>query len=115
MLRRTSQLRHISFIEFNELMNTLVERVSDLRIDSINPLDSRDLIPAAFLAQKLGVIINYQGTTTFSIYNDKLPTISIFAKNHQSDLYNNKDNRYYEEIDVEEDGYHQQVTFEWEK
>ena len=115
MLRKTSQIRHISYIEFNEMIKSLLERLKDHQLHSINPLEPRDLIPAAFIAQKLNIPIDYNSPTTFSIYNDKIPIISFFAKNYESDLYNIGDTLYLEEIDVDPDGYHQEVKFEWEK
>ena len=116
MLRPKSVIRHISFIEFNQMMNSLAETVrsSGLKVQGLTPIDKRDLVPAALLAYKLDVPIN-NNSTTFSIYSDSLPNICMFKKTYESDHYNVDSKAYLEEIDVEEDGYHQKIVFEWEK
>ena len=116
MLRPKSMIKHVSFVEFTQMINVLAYRVesSGLNIKGIHPLTIDDMIPAAHLAYKLNVPI-LDNTTKFSIYSDSLPDICMFKKNYESDLYNNDKSIYLETVDVSQDGYHQKVVFEWMK
>lgn len=115
MLRPNSIIRHISYVEFMQMLNALADRLTSENIKALTPIDPyEDLIPCAHLAYKLGVPLT-TGGKTFSIYSDQMPDICMFKKVHESEHYNNSNENYLEEIPVESDGYHQKIKFEWDK
>ena len=115
MLRPTTMIRHISFVEFNQMMNTLADRLRGKGIEELTPVDKhRDLIPCAYLAYKLGAQVTDNGKK-FSVMSSTLPDVCIFKKVYPSDHYNSINENYLEEIEVSEDGWHTKITFEWEK
>lgn len=111
MYKTRSKLRMISYLEMFEISMQLSERLS--HIQGILPLEQRDIVPASFLCNALNVPIG-KGST-FSIYSDKLPKVCLYKKILTWGHYNNIDTISYEDIEVDEDGYYQEVVFEWEK
>ena len=96
-------------------MNSFCEVVQRYKqIQSIKPLDIEDQIPAALLADKLGIRVSDKGTS-FSIYGDKAPDICLFNKKHPEDYFNNSVSISYEDIEIDVDGKYQKVVFEWMK
>lgn len=114
MLRRQSAVRHISFVELNEMLNGFSKVLQRYHINSIKPLEIEDQIPAAMLAEKLGVRIAENGKS-FSVYGDKVPDICLFNKKHPENHFNNNMSISYEDIEMDVDNDYQKVVFEWNK
>lgn len=122
MFRRQSAIRTISYIEAETMLRSLSEHMfsSFLLEDKeeptiITPMDSSDKIPAAMLAEFSDLELG-PGGTKFSIFSRPGCEVCIFKRVYEmSELYNEDIKVFLETITVEEDGYEQQVIFEWQK
>ena len=116
MFRKQSQVRHISWEELDEMIRSLAGVINRTKYNAVCAADpSQDSIPAAMLAVNTGLPLQANGDLVFSVYSDFQVKACLFKKNYSSEHYNNENVKYLEDLEVDEEGKFQTITFPWQK